>query len=135
LRREIVVKKLFPTRAIALLMAIGFLDLIVTAVLHAQGRIVELNPIMRMLIERSEWLFALGKGLTLVAGWWALANYAKNNLQFVRKTSLFASAAYVTIWICWFVGGMLTPPAPEEPAHSVEIISVQNEVKQAPTEV
>ena len=37
-------RRLLPTRALALLLAIGFLDLIVTAVLHAQGMIIELNP-------------------------------------------------------------------------------------------
>lgn len=97
-------------------MAIGFIDLIATAVLHAQGRIVELNPIMNALIERSEWLFALGKAATLVAGWWALRTYAKNNLQFVRKTALLASLAYVTIWSVWFFGAMMHQNNADDPA-------------------
>lgn len=94
--------KLLPTRALGLLLGIGFLDLIVTAVLHAQGKIVELNPLMRVFIERGEWLFALVKGLTLGAAWVALALYARQNRLFVRKACIYASAAYVTVWCAWF---------------------------------
>jgi hypothetical protein len=86
-------------------MAIGFLDLIVTAVLHANGMIVELNPIMRVLIEQSEWLFAFVKALTLFAGWAALAWYAQSNRDFVRKAALCGSGAYVALWLGWFVVG------------------------------
>jgi len=67
---------------------------------------VELNPIMRIFIDRSEWLFAFVKGLTLVAGWAALAWYCKTNKAFVNKVSLCGSAAYVGIWILWFVSKM-----------------------------
>jgi len=77
--------------------------LVVTAVLHSKGLIVELNPIMRIFIDRSEWLFAIVKGSTLIAGWLSLAWYAKSNPDFVRKLSYGASAAYVTIWLCWFM--------------------------------
>ena len=97
-------KKLFPTRALLLLLGIGFLDLVVTAVLHSQGLIVELNPLMKPFIERSEWLFAFVKALTLVAAWAAMVWYAKNNLDFVRKTSLVGAGAYTLIWTVWFVG-------------------------------
>lgn len=96
-------KTVFPTRALMLLMAIGFLDLFVTAVLHANGAIVELNPIMRPLIERSEWLFAIVKSITLFAAWFALAWYAKQNLGFVRKTCIVGAAAYFAIWCVWFL--------------------------------
>lgn len=96
-------KAILPTRALALFLLLGFIDLISTAVLHAKGLIVELNPLMRIFIERSEWLFALVKGATLIAGWVVLAWYAKQNREFVRKLSLVASAAYVTIWVAWFV--------------------------------
>jgi hypothetical protein len=74
----------------------------VTAILHAKGLIVELNPLMRIFIERSEWLFAFVKGVTLVAGWVALAWYSKYNRDFVRKVSLGGSVAYVTLWVVWF---------------------------------
>ncbi|MFW5697740.1 MAG: DUF5658 family protein [Fimbriimonadaceae bacterium] len=96
-------KRLFPSRAVAVLLFIGFLDLVVTAVLHAQGLIVELNPIMRPLIERSEWLFALVKAATLVAAWAALVWYAPRNLDFVKKASLYGAGAYVFIWTTWFI--------------------------------
>ena len=79
------------------------MDLAVTAILHSKGLIVELNPLMRPFIQRSEWLFAIVKGSTLIAGWAALAWYAKTNADFVRKLSLMASAAYVTIWLAWFI--------------------------------
>ncbi len=44
-------KLVVPNRAILLLMSIGLIDLFATAILHAQGRIVELNPLMRPFIE------------------------------------------------------------------------------------
>ena len=96
---------LFPTRAIALLLLIGFVDLAVTAVLHAQGQIVELNPLMRVFIERSEWLFVFVKSATLVAGWFGMVAYARVNRDFVRKASLACSGLYLPIWTVWFVFG------------------------------
>ncbi len=99
-------RRLLPTRALALLLAIGFLDLIVTAVLHAQGMIIELNPLMRPLIERSEWLFAAVKAMTLAIAWVAMVYYARINRDFVRKACIFGSAAYVMIWTGWFFGSL-----------------------------
>lgn len=96
------VSHLFPTRALALLLLIGFVDLVATAVLHANGRIVELNPLMRPLIERSEWLFAVVKGMTLVGAWLVMANHAKTNLKFVRVTALLGAVVYMFVWTTWF---------------------------------
>jgi len=96
------VKALLPTRALALFLLIGFTDLIVTAVLHSKGLITEVNPIMRYFIDRGEWLFAVVKGATLIAGWVALAWYAKTNLAFVRKVAYAGSAAYVGLWLGLF---------------------------------
>ena len=109
-------KSLFPTRTIALFMAIGFIDMATTAVLHAQGRIIELNPIMRFLIEQGEWLFCIGKGLTLVAGWAALAHYAKVNLPFVRRAAIWGSGAYLAVWMAWFFGAIAVHPTEPEMA-------------------
>ncbi len=95
-------KALVPTRALILLIAIGMLDLVSTAVLHAKGMIVELNPVMRIFINRSEWLFAFVKGITLVAAWAALAWYARTNPKFVRQACLWGSGAYLFIWTSWF---------------------------------
>ena len=100
-------KDAIPTRAILLFIGIGAVDLISTAVLHAQGHIVELNPIMRVFIEQSEWLFAAVKGLTLVGGWAVLAWYAQFNLAFVRKASIWGSIAYLGVWLCWFLSATL----------------------------
>jgi hypothetical protein len=102
----ITVKDAIPTRTILLLVGIGTIDLVTTAVLHAQGQIVELNPLMRLFIEQSEWLFAFVKGLTLVGGWFVLAWYARFNLVFVRKAALYGSLAYVLVWCGWFFGAM-----------------------------
>lgn len=96
-------QSLFPTRALALLLGIGFVDLMVTALLHANGLIVELNPLMRPLLEQSEWLFVFVKSFTLVAAWCALAWYARQNLRFVRQVCLLSSALYLVIWSAWFL--------------------------------
>jgi hypothetical protein len=95
-----------PTRALAVLMAIGFIDLVVTAVLHAQGQIVELNPLMKPLIETSEWLFAAVKGLTLVLAWLVMVKHADQNLPFIRKACVAGSAAYMIVWTVWFTAAM-----------------------------
>ena len=84
----------FPTRALMLLLSIGFFDLFMTALLHSRGVVVELNPLMRPLIERSEWLFAIVKAVTLVGAWWVLAWYAKQNLTFVRKVCVLSAAVW-----------------------------------------
>lgn len=63
---------------------------------------------MKVLIEQSEWLFAFVKALTLVAGWAALAWYARVNLQFVRRASLYGALIYVFVWIGWFITPLMT---------------------------
>lgn len=99
------IRGLFPTRAIALLMFIGFLDLAVTASLHAEGKIVELNPLMRFFIERSELLFVLVKSATLALAWVAMIAYCRVNLAFVRIAATVGSGLYVCVWTVWFVFG------------------------------
>ncbi len=94
--------RVFPTRALALLLLVGLVDLVATAVLHANGQIVELNPIMRPLIERSEWLFVVVKGFTLAAAWFVMSRHAKINLKFVRQASILGAAVYLFIWVAWF---------------------------------
>lgn len=97
---------ILPTRSIALLIAIGFIDLVVTVWLHAQGLITELNPVMRGFLDRGEWLFVLVKGGTLALAWFTMACYARTNRAFVRKICLTGSVAYVLIWTAWFVASM-----------------------------
>lgn len=96
-------KSVVPTRAVALLMAIGFIDLLATVFLHANGSVVELNPLMKPLIEQSEWLFAVVKSSTLFIAWIALVWYARQNLTFVRAACLIGSAVYVLVWCAWFI--------------------------------
>jgi hypothetical protein len=98
--------RLVPSRALLILMLIGFADLVMTAVLHAQGLIVELNPVMKPFIERSEWLFAGVKGLTLLAAYLAMVWYAEHNLHFVRKACRAGVVLYLGIWIVWFTAAM-----------------------------
>jgi len=98
--------KVLPTRALGLLLLIGLVDLVVTAVLHSSGAIVELNPLMRPLLARGEWLFAIVKGATLVLAWVAMAWYARQNRDFVRKACLLGSGAYLAIWAGWFVSAL-----------------------------
>ena len=95
-----------PSRSLVVLVSIGLIDLIVTAVLHAYGLIVELNPIMRPFIEQSEWLFVLVKGSTLIIAWCVMAPYAKVNRLFVRRVSNAGIAAYMVIWLSWFLSSM-----------------------------
>ena len=106
MQRPMIMKSLLPTRALALLMVIGFADLLATAVLHERGLIHELNPLMRVLIERSEWLFAVVNSLTLVVAWVVMARYAERNLPFVRKCCIAGSAAYVSVWLVWFTSSL-----------------------------
>jgi hypothetical protein len=95
-----------PTRALALLLLIGFADLFATAILHAEGQIVELNPLMKPLIETSEWLFAAVKGATLVAAWLVMVRYAPTHLSFIRKACIGGSVAYMALWTTWFTAAM-----------------------------
>ena len=107
LRNGIIMPSLFPTRAIGLLMLIGFADLISTAMLHQRGLIVELNPVMRHFLDQGEWLFILVKGATLVTAWFALCWYSRHNKKFVRTACLWASGAYMTVWVSWFTIGSI----------------------------
>lgn len=95
-----------PQRSVALLIGIGLIDLIATSILHAKGLIVELNPVMRVFIERGEWLFALVKGLTLVLAGVVMWRHIKKNPKFVNQMALIGSGAYVFIWSVWFFGTM-----------------------------
>lgn len=101
------IRQAFPTRAIGLILLIGIIDLISTAVLHANGMIVEMNPLMRGFINRSEWLFVAVKGFTLVVGWFMLAYYSRANINFVRRACIFGSLAYLGVWLVWFVHGSM----------------------------
>lgn len=98
-------RRIFPTKSLAVLMLIGFVDLASTAWLYSRGLITELNPLMRVFISRSEWEFAAVKGATLVAAWIVMAHYATINREFVRKVCLMGSGAYVVIWTAWFFKG------------------------------
>ena len=98
-------RKQFPTWGLALLLGIGFIDLVSTAVLYSHGQIVELNPIMRPLLEHSAWAFVVVKGITLVGCWYVMRRYWEQNAEFVRKACFGGSAAYLLLWIVWFIVG------------------------------
>lgn len=99
---------LFPSRALGVLMAIGFLDLASTALLYQWGLITELNPVMRHFLELGVWAFAVAKSATLFAAWAALAWYGRLNRPFVRAACLWGSGAYVLLWAGWSTIGSLT---------------------------
>ncbi len=98
-------RAIMPTRAIGLLMFIGFADLFATAIMHEMGMITELNPLMKPLIEQSELLFSGVKALTLVLAWWMMAKHAQKNLAFVRRAALAGSVTYLVVWVTWFLVG------------------------------
>jgi hypothetical protein len=81
---------------------IGLIDLVATAMLHAQGLIVELNPIMRPIIEHGEWTFALVKGATLLVAYLTMSQYARQNSVFIGKVSKIGILMYTGIWLIWF---------------------------------
>lgn len=60
---------------------------------------------MRPFIERSEWLFASVKGLTLLAAWVAMVAYCRVNREFVKRAALIGTGFYLTIWTVWFFLG------------------------------
>lgn len=101
------IKSAIPTRALALLLGIGILDMVSTAWLHSHGLIVEMNPVMKVLIERGEWLFILVKGGTLFLAWLLMVQYSRDHLQLVRISCLLGSAVYGTIWLSWFLIGRM----------------------------
>lgn len=103
-----ILRSLFPTRALVVLLIIGLADLISTALLHKHGLIVELNPLMRPIIETSEWLFALIKGLTLALAWLVMAKHFDSHRDFVRTAAISGSCAYVAIWLIWFISGTIS---------------------------
>ena len=94
----------FPTRSMVALLLIGVVDLVTTAILHSRGMIVELNPLMRGLINQSEWLFAFVKGLTIGVAWGTMVWYAQTNKAFVNKACIWGSVAYLAVWTTWFFG-------------------------------
>ncbi len=98
-------RAIFPTRALAVLLAIGLLDLIATAILHAQGQIQELNPLMAPVLGQSETKFVLVKGATLVFAWILLVRYARHDLKQVRRACLWGTAAYISMLSLAFFAG------------------------------
>ena len=98
-------RQYFPTKALFLLLLIGTLDLIATAVLYSRGLIVELNPLMKPVIEASVWLFVLLKGMTLALAYFCMIRFAKSHLEFIQKSCIVGSGLYIFIWTVWFIAG------------------------------
>ena len=83
-----------PTRALGLLLSIGFADLLLTALLYSGGGIEERNPFMVPLLERGVLIFALAKAVTLLLAWAILVRYDRRTL---RRTCVVGSAIYLTL--------------------------------------
>lgn len=96
-----------PAMETVLLMTIGLADLISTVVLHQLGLIVELNPIMRPLLDRSVLLFTLAKLATLLAAYLTLQLYRARDEQFCRLAARWGAVAYAGVWLTWFTVGNL----------------------------
>ena len=99
-------RALFPTRALALLLAIGLADLAATASLHARGLVEERNPLMARFLERGEVGFVAVKAATLIAAWALLARHARADPLWVRRACLGGSAAYIALLVAAFYGGL-----------------------------
>lgn len=86
-------------RALALLLGIGLLDLVATAVLSAQGRIVEANPLMAPILARGELAFVVVKAATLALAGILLARAARRDPAGVRRACLAGSGIYALVLI------------------------------------
>ncbi|RYD43348.1 MAG: hypothetical protein EOP83_31905 [Verrucomicrobiaceae bacterium] len=87
----------FPTRALILLLAIGLLDLAVTAGLSAKGLIEERNPLMAPVLAHSEWSFVGVKLVTLVSAYLLLVRHSRVDQRAVKRACLWGSGAYLTL--------------------------------------
>ncbi len=94
-----------PAVETVLLMGIGLADLVSTVVLYQLGLIVELNPIMRPLLDRSAALFTVVKLLTLVAAYVTLQLYRARDEAFCRQAAKWGAIAYAVVWLSWFTVG------------------------------
>lgn len=116
-----------------LLVTVATIDLIATAILHANGLIVEQNPLMRPLIERSEWLFAGVKALTIVGVYVVMRKYGQANRDFVRKAALIGTGAYVLLWSAWFATGTAHNLKTEGHVPEVVLVAPQREASSGHT--
>lgn len=94
-----------PALETVLLMALGLADLVSTVVLHQLGLIVELNPIMRPLLERSTSLFVLAKVATLAGAYITLQLYRARDEEFCRMAARWGTITYAAVWLVWFTIG------------------------------
>ena len=81
-------------RSLALLLGIGFADLVATAVLHARGLIEERNPLMAPLLTRGEIGFVVVKAGTLILAGTILARAEPRQ---ARWACLAGSGAYALL--------------------------------------
>ncbi|RYG16449.1 hypothetical protein EON82_24985 [bacterium] len=75
-------------------MGIGLFDLVATATLNAQGRIVEANPLMAPVLARGELAFVSVKGATLVLAGVLLIRARQKDPAGVERACLVGSGVY-----------------------------------------
>lgn len=97
-----------PVPGLVALIGLALLDLATTLWWHANGMMTELNPLMRPLLEKNEWLFSGVKLATIVALAIAIVLYAKKNLAFCRRVCAVGAGAYISIWTAGVILGALT---------------------------
>lgn len=96
-----------PTKPMAVLASIALVDLVVTAFLYQTGWIVELNPLMRPLLEHSTWVFALVKFSIVAVAYFVLQWYRRIDEEFVNRIATAGSLAYIALWTTWFLSGLI----------------------------
>jgi hypothetical protein len=105
-------EKTFMTRrhipGLAILVLLALLDLGSTLWWHSRGMMTEFNPLMRPLLEKSEWLFSGVKLLTLAALAAAVLSHARKNLSFCRRACALGAVAYASIWVMGVLTAKLT---------------------------
>jgi hypothetical protein len=94
-----------PPIELVLLMAVGVIDLLSTVILYCMGLVVELNPLMRPLLEASPWLFSIVKLATLFVAYVAMQAYRKHDETFVRRAALGGATAYIIVWSACTLAG------------------------------
>ena len=87
-------RTLFPSRALALLLGIGLLDLVATALLSARGLVEERNPAMAPLLAHGVAPFVAVKTATLLAAWLLLVRQERRTM---RRACLWGSALYAAL--------------------------------------
>lgn len=93
--------RFFATPGVVVLSVLALTDMVTTLYWSASGRMVELNPLMRPLLETSPAAFAIAKLATVAALLAAVAVSYQGREQFCRTATAWGAGAYALIWSAW----------------------------------